>query len=342
MARFNKRLFIFLFLVAIIIYVAGGYISRELLKKGLEYAEPELASYGITVNNFTYGNVQLHSLNSFSIRNVDIKFDLEKEIYGQKSFSSEFFAKSIIVRISNLKDPTIKLTLKEFDLYIQSNDDKPDKPFGKFENAYWKGEAPIKLYDIRESGELIIEKLRTLFRDNSISDPMEFSGQAILNMDGRTVKIGMYTERHNSKTFLFFNKDDILSASENFEEDDLSEEEAELISKYPARTLHILKITRDARRISEKEKSKQNEFPEDAFKHVYWSYHLTRTFGSEFAEEITNAHETLPNNTPQQRKMDFHNNEIGRRLASQNLSVDDIKKIVLDNPEIIRSPDQIK
>jgi len=340
--RFFKRLFIFLFLAAIIIYVAGGYISRELLKKGLEYAEPELASYGISISNFEYGNVRLHSLNSFSVQNVDIKFDLEKEIYGQKSFYSEFFAKTIIVHVSNIKDPTIKLTLKEFDLYIQSKDDKPDKPFGKFEKAYWKGEAPIRLYDIKESGELIIEKLRTLFKENSISDPMEFNGQALLNMDGRSFKIRMFTERRDRRTFLFFNKDDIMAAAENLEEDDLSEEEAELISKYPARTLHLLKITRDARRISKSEKSKQIEFPEDAFKHVYWSYHLTRTFGSEFAEEITNAHETLPNNTPQQRKMDFNNNEIGRNLAIEKLSIEEIKNIVLKSPEVIRSPEEVR
>jgi len=342
LTRFIKRFGIFLFLTVIIIYIAGGYISRALLEKGLEYAEPELASYGISIKNFSYGNVRLHSLNSFSVRNVDIKFDLEKEIYGQKSFSSDFLAELIIVRLSNIKDPTIKFTLKGFDLYIQSNDEKKNKPFGKFENAYWKGEAPIHLYNIKESGQLIIDKLRTLFRDNSITDPMEFRGQALLNMDGRDITIRMFTERKNDKTFLFFNREDILAASKNFEENELSEEEADLISKYPARTLHIFKITRDARRISEREKSKHVDFPEDAFKHIYWSYHLTRTFGAEFAEEITNAHETLPNNTPQQRKMDFHNNEVGRALADKNLTVDELKSIVVNNPDIIRDPNQIR
>jgi hypothetical protein len=340
--RYIKWLIVSLALVLIIIYYTGGYIARELLKYGLEYEAPELARQGITIKQFDYGNVRLYSFNSFTVRDVNIKFNLEKEIYGKKSFSAEFFAKSVIVRIANLKDPTIRLTLKDFDLYIQSNEEKPDRPFGKFENAYWKGEAPIRLFDYRKSGEVIIKKFNTLFRENSIPDPIEFNGVALLNLDGNLIKIRMYTERNDHRTFLIFNEEDILNASKDFSDVDISEEAAKLISKYPARALHIMKITRDARRISENLKSKHSDFPDDAFKHIYWSYHLSKTFGPDFAKDITDAHETLPNNTPQQRTMDFHNNEIGRKLASENLNIEELKNFVLNNPEVIRFPYQIQ
>lgn len=339
--RLIKWLLVFFIAVLIIVYFIGGYIAREMLKYGLEYAEPELASYGISVKNFTYGDVRLHSLNSFSIKDVNIEFDLEKEMYGKKSFSADFFSESTIVRIANLRDPTIRLTLKEFDLYIQSNEENPKRPFGKFENAYWKGEVPIRLYDVKESGDLIIGRFKTLFSENSIPDPMEFKGDALLSLDGHPIKIRVFTEKNGNRTYLKLNKDDILDAAEDFPDVDISEKEAELISQFPARALHILKITREAKRISEKEKSKHDGFPDDAFKHIYWSYHLTKTFGADFAQEITDAHETLPNNTPEQRKMDFHNNEIGRKIASGNLSVDELNSFVLNSPEVIRDPDDL-
>jgi len=333
-----KWLFIALVLLAVVAYFTGGYIAREMLKYGLAYVEPELEDHGISVKYFQYGDVRLHSFKSFSIKGVDIKFDLEKEIYGKKSFSAEFYSKSVIVKLTNLKDPTIRLTFKDFNLYIQPNEENPDRSFGKFENAYWKGEAPIRLYNIKESGQLVIEKLRTLLRENSIPDPIEFEGDAFLSLDGNPFKIRMFTERIDDKTYLKLDEDDILEASKDYPDVELSEEEAKLISQYPARALHILKITRDAKRISEMKKAKKEEFPDDAFKHVYWSYHLTRTFGADFAQEITDAHETLPNNTPQQRKMDFHNNEIGRKLASRNFSERELENIVLNSPDVIRSP----
>jgi hypothetical protein len=329
-------------LILIIAYFIGGYIARYLVINGLEYIEPELASYGIVLKHFHYGDVQLRSPNSFSIKRVDIEFDLEKEFYGKKSFTAEFNSGIVIVRLSKFRDPALKFSLRDFNLYIQPNEDNPNRPFGKFENASWSGEIPLRLYDPRESGELILEKLKTLFNENSIPDEVNFKGDAILNLDGQDIRISMYTERKDRRTFLFFNKDDLLAAADNFENFNLSEEEAQLLSQYPARTLHILKITRDAQRISEKEKSKQSDFPDDALKHVYWSYHLTRTFGPDFSKEITDAHETMPNNTPEQRKMDFHNNEMGRMLASESLSVNDLRDYVLNSKDVIRFPEEIQ
>jgi hypothetical protein len=329
-------------LVLIIAYFTAGYIARYLVKYGLEYIEPELASYGIALKHFHYGDVQLRSPNSFSIKSVDIEFDLEKEFYGKKSFSAEFNSGRVIIRLTRIKDPTIKFSLHDFNLFIQPNEETPNRPFGKFENASWSGESTLRLYDVRESGELILKKLNTLFKENSIPDEVDFSGDALLILDGREIRINMYTERKEGRTFLFFNKDDLLAAAEKFENFNLSEEEAILLSQYPARTLHILKITRDAQRISEKERSRYNDFPDDAFKHVYWSYHLTRTFGPEFAREITDAHETMPNNTPEQRKMDFHNNEVGRNLASELLNVNDIRKYVLNSKKVIRFPEEVQ
>jgi hypothetical protein len=339
--RYIKWIIVSFAIILIIMYYTGGYVGRKLVKYGLEYVKPELASHGITISEFDYGNVSLYSFKSFMIKDVNLNFDLEKEMYGKKSFNAEFYSESIIFRLANFKDPTIKLTFKEFDLYIQSNEDNPDKPFGKFENAYWKGEAPIRLYGIKESGALIVERLNILFRENSIPDPMEFEGDAILSLDGNPIKIGVFTQRVDNRTYLFLDKNDILVAAEDFPDVEISEKEAALISRFPARALHILKITRDAWRISEMKKSKHDEFPDDAFKHVYWSYHLSRTFGIDFAQEITDAHETLPNNTPEQRKMDFHNNEFGRNLATRNLSVDELERIILNSPDVIRSPEQI-
>ena len=63
---------------------------------------------------------------------------------------------------------------------------------------------------------------------------------------------------------------------------------------------------------------------------------------SKLAKEITDAHETIPGNTPQERKMDYHNNAVGQKYASKSLSLDALKKLVLHSSEVIRFHSELK
>jgi uncharacterized protein YukE len=60
------------------------------------------------------------------------------------------------------------------------------------------------------------------------------------------------------------------------------------------------------------------EGPSNAFQHAYWSVLLAFTLGSDFAAEITTAHETVPGNNPVTAAMDLHNNEVGLRIVAEN------------------------
>jgi hypothetical protein len=86
------------------------------------------------------------------------------------------------------------------------------------------------------------------------------------------------------------------------------------------------------------EKARDDSFPYDAYKHIYLSYHLTMAFGPDFARELTDAHETIPNNTAAERKMDFINNEIGRNYALSGISPDYLLQRLLSDPQVIRDP----
>jgi hypothetical protein len=78
--------------------------------------------------------------------------------------------------------------------------------------------------------------------------------------------------------------------------------------------------------------------PEDAYRHVLWSYLLTKKFGPEFAEIVTDAHETLPTNTAAERRMDFHNNRIGRDYAQRGIRRERILWLVKNDVNVIRYP----
>lgn len=61
-----------------------------------------------------------------------------------------------------------------------------------------------------------------------------------------------------------------------------------------------------------------NDGHTDAFRHAYWNATLTAEFGAEWTAQFTTAHEGLPGNGAVREAMDLYNNEVGRRIATEN------------------------
>jgi len=53
----------------------------------------------------------------------------------------------------------------------------------------------------------------------------------------------------------------------------------------------------------------------DAFRHCFWSSVLSRDIGYFWAKAFTDAHETNPNNPPDEKEMDLHNNSVGLKIG---------------------------
>ena len=64
--------------------------------------------------------------------------------------------------------------------------------------------------------------------------------------------------------------------------------------------------------------------PGDAFRHAYWSALMARELGSSLAKYVGDQHENLQGgNDPKKQAMDLHNNDLGRRIASEHKNASD-------------------
>ena len=332
---------IFFLVLFLIIYFSANYLLKKLAVKAVAELKPRLEQKGIIIENFNYKNILLNSYNSCAVNDIDLVFHLNKKLYNKESFKARFNARSITVRFADFNTPSFFFTFKDFSLFVEPEENSTKKPFGKLENGYMKSRIPLYLKNPEESAREILAEMKTLFQENTTPIDLEIEADVLLGIDEKEVKIGLYTERIDSRTYLKFNDEDILKAAKEFDLE-LAEKEAEIIANHPSKVPALVKITRDAKRLSQYEKNKNASFPEDAYKHIYWSYHLTREFGPDLAKEITDAHETIPNNTENERKMDFHNNEIARKYADEYLSLDELKKRVLFSSEVIRNPNEVR
>ncbi len=323
-----------------VFYFSANYVLKKLTAKVVSELKPRLEQKGIIIEEFDYSTVRLNSYNSVAVDNTNLDFHLNKKMYGKESFHAQFKASSISIRFADFKNPSLFFTLKGFSFFVEPEDENTKKPFGKLEKGYLKSRIPVYLKTPEESVQEIVAEIKNLFRENKTPLDLEIKADVILGIDEKEIKVGLITERRDGWTYLKLDHEDILAAAKSFDLD-LAEKEAEIMAEYPSMVPAMIKISRDAKRVSELEKSRNTSFPEDAYRHIYWSYHLTREFGPELAKKIMDAHETAPGNTKNERLMDYHNNEVGQKYANETISIEEIKRRVLQSAEIIRWPEEI-
>ncbi|MDZ7606056.1 MAG: hypothetical protein U5K79_10825 [Cyclobacteriaceae bacterium] len=336
MKTFIKIIIIVLILFGTI-YFGANYILKKVAVKAVEYLQPRLEDEGIQIVNFDYRTVRLASYNQCNISDIDLDFRLNKEMFGKESFSANVKVKTLKIRFADFKRPSLFFEIADFSLFVVSDERSAGNPFGRLENAQISSRLPVYLKNPYESAKDVLAEVKALFRESKSHVDLNLSTTVYLGLDDKELGVRLFSFRENDTTYIRFNADDILLAAHSLELD-MGQAEAEIIAAHPGKSPKLIKITRDAKRLSKLEIAQDNSFPEDAYKHIYWSYHLAREFGPELTKEITDAHETNPGNTRQERLMDFHNNEIGRGLAGEQLSEADLKELVLTSPKIIRNP----
>ena len=119
---------------------------------------------------------------------------------------------------------------------------------------------------------------------------------------------------------------------------ELTEEAAELASKYSEEAPRIAEVTMYAKSKA-RSVSSSSGVPEDAYRHILWSYLLTKEFGPAMAKEITDTHEVgATGNTPAERSMDINNNEVGMRYAMMGYTEASLADRVKSDSAVIRYP----
>ncbi len=182
----------------------------------------------------------------------------------------------------------------------------------------------------------LYEEIAEILRTGKTVIPINFSGISYFSISKKTVK-AMITTFHDGEGYyhLVVNKEFFKSIAWLMA-DNLTDAEATLLSVNPIRLPKLLNIMNDAKRESERYRDVKG-IPEDAYRHVLWSYLLTMEYGPEFAEAITDAHEEGDNtNTEAEHRMDYNNNTIGREYADRQYKRNEILGHLLRDNRVIR------
>lgn len=189
-------------------------------------------------------------------------------------------------------------------------------------------------------GRLFNEVCRVL-KDGKTCVPIRLSGRIAFQIFGKQETARIWLAREGSEYRLVMNPDDLRRISEGYIEK-VSDPEIEVLSRHPLWISKAMRITDEARAVSQEAFINDKDVPEDAFRHVWWSYHLTKAFGPEFSKELTDAHEKgSETNTEADHIMDNRNNQIGRDYALQDYPEGSLLERTMKDPDIFCSTGEV-
>jgi hypothetical protein len=167
--------------------------------------------------------------------------------------------------------------------------------------------------------------------------PFGFRARSSFKIGGSVAGAQITTRKQGGYYFLVMSPDEMRKIVAKLNAD-LTEEEIRLVSLNPLLAPALFKITNHARSQAEAAHARDAAVPEDAYRHVLWSFLLTKAFGPEFAEQITNAHEigSVQFNTEADHRMDYNNNKVGRDYVKAGYAEAQILQMVRTDPQVIR------
>ena len=125
---------------------------------------------------------------------------------------------------------------------------------------------------------------------------------------------------------------------------DFTESEIEVVADYPLRAPQLLRIKDKAEDTSEAAAKSNSLVPEDAYRHILWSFLLTKEYGGDFARRVTDAHEVPENDTRALADftMDIANNAVGRRYAKIGIPENSILTTLMNDSDVVQSVDDVE
>ena len=274
MKKFMVGLVIFLVGVGVGVYFAAGMLVEKAAGRALEYFVSSAPNYGFELSDAGFQSAGLASPNSVALKNFAGRIKVLKKNVSTSGQELLLVSDELILKIDNLGERFFFLEAKGFQITTEKDRLAADEFRVRFRLAFQdKGEALSDIKNLMKGlGDFIMEGRGAL--------DIYFSGQSLFPLKGKERSARLSVEKKGGWSVLLMDKDDLRIISEDMEEK-LADAEIDVVSQYPLKAPRLLRI-RDNAQITARDAHHADELvPEDAYRHVLWSFLLTNAYGEE-------------------------------------------------------------
>jgi len=329
-------------------YLTAVFVADSATRMAIDHVRAEGRRHGVRVLDFFYDETLFVLPATIYWRGVEITARVEKPSFLLRGRDLELKIEKASFQMDSFSERAFRLRMRDIRIDLPwSGEDVPGSGAGK-ELTLIKGkEATVRFRiesftseGISRMAAAAASDLHSFFLTGKSSVPITFSGTVSFPHDGNILHSRVMVERREGSSVLIMDEEDVVIISRRFNfQRPLTDAEIRLVSRNPLKALRLFQIRTYARGRSMDMRRSDGTVPDDAYRHVLWSFLLTKEFGGEFAERVTEAHELgKTGNTEEERLMDINNNRIGREYARTGKVEEELLKLTLTDPRVVRKP----
>lgn len=353
------RKFLIYILVLIVLVVGCLYIFADVLleiatQKALDFFTRYIKIKNLEYTRPVFEDVKLTSYNSVTWYKLSMEASLVRNDFTKEVDRFPAKMDSFTISLEDILRRNIIVKIKGFGAYRK---EKGGKYYSNELNAVPDG---IKGADMKFPVNIgamtpreFIDQLRNLSSDlKTFSQigvtkiPIQFSAEETFTVRGKPYAIRVSVVKDKDGYRLIADEHGVQHVANTLEGIKATKGDIEFIAYNPIRAPELLRIRNNASFAADTMAKNDPTYPSDAYRHVYWSYLLTKEYGEDFATDATDAHESEAD--IEERKyagvktfeaasyMDFVNGDVGRRYAVLGYDEASLRYRVLNDPEIIR------
>jgi len=317
-------------------------------RRVIDYVRAEGLKNGVRILDFAYEDALFALPATVYWTGVAATAHVETQSFLPHGKDIELKIERASFRMDSFPERTFRLRIRDIMVnLLERGENAPRGGAGRARNLIKGKEATVlfKVKSLKPDGiarlaEEAAGDLRDFFLTGRSSVPITFSGIVSFPHDGRVLHSRIMVERQDGRSTLVMDEEDVVIISRRFNlQNALTAAEIRIVSRNPLRAHRLFQIRTYARSRSREARRSDSAVPGDAYRHVLWSFLLTKEFGEEFAEKVTDAHETgKTGNTREERLMDIINNRIGREYARKGRDERELLKLTLADPRVVREP----
>jgi len=343
----RKIIFVLVIIVLILsVMAAWTMLNKNLSRYSLSLAQTMIAGKtvkGVTVHHINIGHAQAQFPDTLVWKKIEVIL----EASNKTGVSNQRFKATIPqlnIQISDFFENLFILSVPRID--ITSAPGQPDRQIASEQIRFHrleKGRFEMRFkfdffhpFTAKDQVTSLMYNVASLFSDGNTAIPVNFSGILHFEMIDDTVLARIYTKHRSDGYYALQINEEFFQTMAWYNTLNMTDAEARLLSENPFRMPQLIRIMDEAKNESQRAANART-VPEDAYRHVLWSYLLTQAYGPDFAKQVTDAHEIGDStNTEADHQMDYNNNAIGRQYALDNVKKHEILRRLLNDKNVIR------
>jgi hypothetical protein len=348
MGKNMKKLLLFLAMGLVVLAVCGivaaNFVLEKATEKALEYVAAEGAARGVKVEFARFEDVGLKGFHTVRWRNFVAIIDAPRYISLVPGEKVVLAMGEMTLDLTRLPKGVAAITADDMGARVQKGfvPAENDVQIEGIDRGQLIAELPLDvtgMENLAASLQAAPQMVLQFLEDGKTRIPFGFRGRSTFKIGGSVEQAEIRTQKRGGYYALVMAPEDLRKIAAKLKSD-LTEEEIRLVSLRPLLAPALFKITNHARAQAAAAYARDATVPEDAYRHVLWSFLLAREFGPAFAEQVTNAHEigSIQFNTEADHRMDYNNNRVGRDYAKAGYAEGQILQMVRTAPEVIRAP----